>query len=683
MKQVIATERVPIKLWLDDIEEGALAQAKNLANLLFAFKHISIMPDAHQGYGMPIGGVLATKGVIIPNAVGVDIGCFSGDTKVPLLDGTQRTLKDMAEQGEDVWVYSLDATLKLVPGKATPKVTRKDARLVEVGISGGEVIRCTADHEFMLLDGTYKAAENLVGFDSLMPLYRSYQSRDGYERIRTTPRNGVLAHKMVAEHFMGIKGEDEIIHHKDGTWWNNEPDNLEYLDKRVHSRQHRIDKPVFGTEDFKAKRLETLQEAGFYAPEFAEKKKEVARQNLAEFNASDEKREMDKAAGKRGAQYLIAYNKSEKGRQKSAENGRRNRKVEKAEAENHKVLWVRESGVIEDVYCLTVPEHHNFALSAGVFVHNCGMCACKTPVEADSVTTDGLKQMMGLIRKTVPVGFASHKEAQDTGYMPAANDGHPIALGQYSKATTQIGTLGGGNHFIELQRGDDGFLWAMIHSGSRNLGYTVARHYNKLAIKMNRKWNTAVPEKWELAFFPIDSDEGKIYLNEMEYCVRFAEANRALMMSRVIEAMSKVVHIWPLNLDSTDVSHNYAAMENHFGENVMVHRKGATMAREEQLGIIPGSQGTHSYIVRGKGNPDSFQSCSHGAGRRMGRKQAKRELDLGAEIAAMGDVVHGIRTVQDLDEAPGAYKDIDVVMANQADLVDIEVELTPLAVVKA
>jgi tRNA-splicing ligase RtcB len=169
----------------------------------------------------------------------------------------------------------------------------------------------------------------------------------------------------------------------------------------------------------------------------------------------------------------------------------------------------------------------------------------------------------------------------------------------------------------------------------------------------------------------------------MQFCVEFALANRKLMMMRVQQAMEDVVgdvnFAAPIN-----IAHNYAAFENHFGENVIVHRKGATRAADGEMGIIPGSQGSCSYIVRGKGNPESFSSCSHGAGRILGRKQAQRELDLETEKKRLDElgVVHGLRTIQDLDEAAGAYKDIDAVMANQQDLVDIEVKLTPLAVVK-
>ena len=193
-----------------------------------------------------------------------------------------------------------------------------------------------------------------------------------------------------------------------------------------------------------------------------------------------------------------------------------------------------------------------------------------------------------------------------------------------------------------------------------------------------------MPIKQELAFLPIDSEQGQAYLREMEYCVDFAFANRKLMMNRVCDifcaSLPEQISFEPI----INIAHNYASMENHFGQNVLIHRKGATLAREGTIGIIPGSQGSKSYIVKGKGNKESFESCSHGAGRRMGRNEAVRTLDLEAEIKRLNDmgVIHAIRGKKDLDEAPSAYKDIDIVMENQKDLADILVELKPLAVIK-
>lgn len=311
----------------------------------------------------------------------------------------------------------------------------------------------------------------------------------------------------------------------------------------------------------------------------------------------------------------------------------------------------------------------------------CGMCAIQTSLKELSIET--LKKIMGEIRHAVPVGFNHHKERQEETRMPDETFKKGIICErQHQSATYQVGTLGGGNHFIEIQKGSDGNIWIMIHSGSRNLGKQVADYYNDIAVKLNEKWISSVPKEWELAFLPIDSDEGKQYISEMNYCVEFAFKNRLLMMENIksIFVANTQCSFEPI----INIAHNYARLEHHMGRDVMVHRKGATSARRGEIGIIPGSQGTKSYIVKGKGNIESFQSCSHGAGRRMGRKQAERTLNLEEEIKKLNDqgIVHGIRTTKDLDEASGAYKDISVVMENQKDLVEIVVELSPLGVIK-
>jgi tRNA-splicing ligase RtcB len=310
----------------------------------------------------------------------------------------------------------------------------------------------------------------------------------------------------------------------------------------------------------------------------------------------------------------------------------------------------------------------------------CGMCAMQTDIS--EWTDTQLKEVLNIIRRSVPTGFKKHKTPKHALLMPAPrhNDNTPVLDENYSKALKSLGTLGGGNHFIELQT-DGSHLWAMIHSGSRNLGLQVAKHYNALAKDLNAQWHTVVPPGWDLAFLPLDTPQATQYLVEMQYCVDFALANRRAMMNSVAVALAEVFNIYETE-PLINIAHNYATMENHFGHNVMVHRKGATLAREGTDGIIPGSQGTSSYIVVGKGNPESFQSCSHGAGRCMGRKQAQRELNVEHEQARMEGIIHSVRGEKDLDEAPSAYKDINQVMANQSDLVDIVTKLSPLAVVK-
>jgi tRNA-splicing ligase RtcB (3'-phosphate/5'-hydroxy nucleic acid ligase) len=384
VRKVIDTEKLPIKLWLDDIEDEAIQQAKNLANLPFAFKWISIMPDSHPGYGMPIGGVLATRGVVVPNAVGVDIGC--------------------------------------------------------------------------------------------------------------------------------------------------------------------------------------------------------------------------------------------------------------------------------------------------------GMCA--VPTSLRSCDAETLKMIMEKIRESVPVGFNHLKEkAAWDGFDKAPEI--PIVQQELEKSHYQLGTLGGGNHFIEIQKGSDGFIWIMLHSGSRNFGLKIAHEYHEKAKFWCEKWYSNIPDK-DLSFLPMETHEAKEYFSAMNFALTFAKENRFRMIERIKNAISSSVPEVSFG-EVINIHHNYAAWEHHFGEDVIVHRKGATLAREGAIGLIPGSQGTKSYVVKGKGNADSFMSCSHGAGRKMGRKQAQRELNLEAEQKRLDDqgIVHSVRTVSDLDEAAGAYKDIAVVMDNQSDLVDIVVELSPLAVIKA
>ncbi len=312
----------------------------------------------------------------------------------------------------------------------------------------------------------------------------------------------------------------------------------------------------------------------------------------------------------------------------------------------------------------------------------CGMCAIKTSVT--DIDAPHLKKIMSAIRKKVPLGHSHHKKTQNEELMPQRNELPPVVEREYKSALKQLGTLGGGNHFIEIQSGSDGFVWIMIHSGSRNIGLKVANHYNNMAKKLNERWHSGVSPKWDLAFLPIETQEAKDYMEEMQYCVNFAFASRKHMMEAVKEAFHDSLDE-PVEFgEMINIAHNYAAWEKHFGENVIVHRKGATRAYKEELGIIPGSQGTKSYIVEGLGNDESFKSCSHGAGRVMGRKQAQRELDLETEIKRLDDkgIIHSIRGQKDLDEASGAYKNIDEVMANQNDLVKIVVELTPLAVVK-
>ncbi|MBV5318755.1 MAG: RtcB family protein [Desulfobulbaceae bacterium] len=315
----------------------------------------------------------------------------------------------------------------------------------------------------------------------------------------------------------------------------------------------------------------------------------------------------------------------------------------------------------------------------------CGMRAVRTGLS--EVEPARLKKILGDLRATIPLGFKHHSEPRPVELLPdpgALERDLPVVAGEFDSARRQIGTLGGGNHFVEIQQGSDHRIWLMVHSGSRNLGYKVAGFYNNLATKLAKAGGrNVVPKEWQLAALQLGSAAGQQYLREMEYCVAFARANRSEMMARVQEIVADHTGCGEFE-EALDVAHNYAALETHFSHQVWVHRKGATRAFAGEFGIIPGSQGSQSYIVRGLGEVQSFMSCSHGAGRVMGRKEAQLVLNLQEEIGKLNarHVLHSIRNRSDLEEAPGAYKDIFEVIKNQRDLIEVVVELQPLAVLK-
>lgn len=312
----------------------------------------------------------------------------------------------------------------------------------------------------------------------------------------------------------------------------------------------------------------------------------------------------------------------------------------------------------------------------------CGIIAVRTSLT--EISTEELKRIMGYVRSSVPVGKNHQLEAQkDVLFQDLTLWDLPVCGQEIGSAKKQLGTLGGGNHFIEIQKGDDGRIWFMIHTGSRNLGYKVANHYNNIAKQLCSQWRQDDVVKNDLAFLPVGTEAFVDYLKEMDICLKFAYANRIKISEKIKEAFEIVFFDISFS-DAINIHHNYASLENHYDGNVYVHRKGAVLARKGTIGIIAGSQGTSSYIVEGLGSKSSLQSCSHGAGRTMSRTKAQENLNLEEEIRILNEkgVIHNIRNKKDLDEAPSAYKDIDIVMNEQSDLVKILVKLTPLAVVK-
>ncbi len=331
----------------------------------------------------------------------------------------------------------------------------------------------------------------------------------------------------------------------------------------------------------------------------------------------------------------------------------------------------------------------------------CGMAYTETNVPLKEIrnikTGSGtlIQAMVGDIMRSVPVGFAHHKSVMPCYTLDRAmeemeryeEDGE--LLGQLEAGYFQIGTLGGGNHFIELQEDDEGFLAVMIHSGSRHFGKTVCDYFHNRARELNQKWHSQVPEEYRLAFLPADSPEGRQYINWMKLSMDFARENREKMMLAVKAVIGKWIGKYtPISLEfSHDINchHNYAALETHYGQKVWVHRKGAVRAGEGELAVIPGAMGANSYVVMGKGNPESFCSSSHGAGRQYSRKGAMSAFTCEEVIRDLADqgVVLGKKGKADVaEESRFAYKDIEQVMDNQLDLVAPVKRLKTVGVVK-
>ncbi len=350
----------------------------------------------------------------------------------------------------------------------------------------------------------------------------------------------------------------------------------------------------------------------------------------------------------------------------------------------------------------------------------CGMIATETDIPAEAFAEMSFRRaFQEKLKERIPVGEGvSHAVTQDwEGFEEyTAHNGMRSSLWPSKLDRMNLGTLGGGNHFIELQKSvsmegragtscpgragtpcppqeqDDGGakVWLMIHSGSRNLGKRIEEHYHRIAARMCERFHSPLPDK-DLAFLPIEEPTGHDYFTDMLFALRYARENRRRMMEAMKATLAEFVP--GVNFIRTiDIHHNYAAFEEHFGEKVCVHRKGATSAKLDEIGIIPGSMGTASYIVRGLGNPESFMSCSHGAGRRMSRIAASTTLTVEECDKAMDGIVcerwhkyKGFGKAKgklDLSEAPQAYKDIEDVIASELDLVEPLVRLVPLASLK-
>ncbi|HEX2831427.1 MAG TPA: RtcB family protein [Thermoanaerobaculia bacterium] len=327
----------------------------------------------------------------------------------------------------------------------------------------------------------------------------------------------------------------------------------------------------------------------------------------------------------------------------------------------------------------------------------CGMMAVRTTLEASQLP-DNLHSIRTAIERAVPHGRTDNGGRNDRGAWrtppSAQNDAWTQLKPRYDRIVEKhpklgrgndlnhLGTLGTGNHFIEVCLDEAGDVWFMLHSGSRGVGNRIGSYFIELAKEDMRRFFVNLPDQ-NLAYFPHGTEHFEDYVEAVHWAQDFAMQNRKLMMDAVVAAVRDSGAVPPFQVTEEVVNchHNYVAIENHYGENVFVTRKGAVRAKEGDLGIIPGSMGAKSFIVRGKGNPESFHSCSHGAGRAMSRAEAKRRFTIDDHVKATAGV-ECRKDAEVIDETPAAYKSIDAVMQAQSDLVDVVHTLRQVVCVK-
>ena len=335
---------------------------------------------------------------------------------------------------------------------------------------------------------------------------------------------------------------------------------------------------------------------------------------------------------------------------------------------------------------------HRAIIPAAVGVDiGCGMVAARLSLTANEVDEKSLKKIFNQITRDVPVGRGQHADEHvlvstvkpfEPG-LKALLERHPELLksfGKQSKWTNQMGTLGGGNHFIEVCLDESEQVWVMLHSGSRGIGNAIADYFIKLAKRDMERWMIQLPDQ-DLAYFPEGSEHFEDYVQAVHWAQEYAMVNRQAMLTIVLQALARHLPAITVTTQAVNCHHNYVEKEHHFDADVWVTRKGAIRAREGELGIVPGSMGARSFIVRGKGHPESFCSSAHGAGRRMSRTAAQKEFTE-KDLVTQTEGVICRKDKGVVDEIPSAYKDIDVVMANQSDLTEILHTLKQVVCVK-
>lgn len=770
------------KIMIDYVEEACTSQIIGFLNHPVFTNPIAIMPDTHAGKGSVVGFTMPMTEKIIPNVIGVDIGCFIGETKVELADNRKLNFLDLIkeqEEGKENFCFAKDPLGNIIITKILSIFfTKIVTKLVKIILDNDEIIYCTEDHIFFLLNQKEIEAKNLEAGVSLFPLYikkakqvknistkSNYLKNTDYLVVYNPKTNKYDYVHCLADDYNTRKNVQNSLkifvrHHKNFNKFDNNPTNLERVSWPTHWKihaDHASELNKQGKSGWKiswqrhydkfrkmsSKKMKKLSKNS----EFQKKRNAASAENFRVYCQTEKFKEQSKTAGQRGKVSFVRYNKSIKGKEKSKEIAHRtyicpicNKKITSPIAVNahrkkHEGLTFQEFKQIKNhkiksietisceptkVYCLRVEEHSNFALSAGVFVHNCGM----RTFNIGSNLSLPLQELDHKIRQRIPFGFDINEKSvidfvKEFPWKQTNVAAQKFAIAYQEKFKTRISlphfdflwfeqkcksigcdlgraikslcSLGGGNHFIELGLSTNNHYWLTIHTGSRNFGKCICEYWQDIAIKKLKRTgrddrkteiaNLKLTLKGKELFDAIkavkgkapvtlsfsddlcylDGEDAQTYLFDMVFAQIYAQTNRELISRKIIEILKTEP------VDTIETVHNFIDFED------FIIRKGAIRSYENERMIIPFNMRDGILVCTGKSNPEWNFSAPHGAGRFMSRAQAKKTLKLDDFETQMKGIFSTSVNMSTLDEAPNAYKNpmiIEEAIGPTANIID-------------
>lgn len=709
-------EQAGIKLWTKgvQVEDAAMRQLLNVAKLPFVHRHIAALPDVHWGMGATVGSVIATKGAIIPAAVGVDIGCVDRDTEYLSSSGWRRCAD---YDGGLLMQYETETgTGRLIQPERF--ITLPCSEFLHLKTKYGINQMLSADHRVLcwMIRGrerrreiTVISAEELAAEHDRLVLGVKAEFETSFtpiieSRLDLTDEQIRVQVMVMADGWLDTHGHKTVIRLK--------------KDRKIE--RARVLLAAAGIE-FSVRQADPgVTELRFAPPLWtktylelwsaSEPQLQVIAEECLRWDGNQQERcfyTRDRPSAD-FIQYAFTAtgSRSVMREDQHSQDGKLDFRVYAIHGTRVGLQGVPKTPIKRVastdglMYCFTVPSGYWVMRRAGniAMTGNCGMAAQQTTLTAADLP-DNLLGLRSEIEQRIPHGRTNNGHPGDRGawgelppvcgcklvdHMPELYNivaKHPKLAQAAERAPLHAGTLGTGNHFVEVCLDEADRVWIMLHSGSRGIGNRIGSYFIELAKKDMERWFINLPDK-DLAYLPQGSELFDDYWQALHWAQEFARINRELMMQAALDALRiSVPKEFFCAETAVNCHHNYVSWENHFGANVMVTRKGAVRAREGDLGIIPGSMGARSFIVSGKGNRESFCSCSHGAGRAMSRTEARRRFNLEDHALATAGV-ECRKDMDVIDETPAAYKDIDAVMAAQAELVNIEHTLKQVVCVK-